>query len=285
MGIHDELVLLCHDGSGHSAEAISRSSSLLGARPAIVLHVGGTASSDPVGEEGRRLAANAGFHPVSVAERAGRPVADAILAEAESRRVAVIVVGSRGLSGVRSRILGSVSSRLAHHARRPLLVVRPGSADAAQAPAFVCFDESDSARHAVATAGTLLAGREAIVANFQPAVDDAVVLQSTLPWPVGPTGESQLAAVDRDEALRPGGVAAYGAWLAERAGFAARSLSLANEGIAWSRLSEAADAEAASCIVVGHRRDADAGSQLGSTAYGVVQHANRPVLVVPAPDR
>ncbi len=76
--------LVCYDGSDHSAEAIRRSSSLLGARPAIVLHVGGTPSSDPVAQDGRRLAGNAGFHPVSVAERATGPAADAILAEAES---------------------------------------------------------------------------------------------------------------------------------------------------------------------------------------------------------
>jgi nucleotide-binding universal stress UspA family protein len=33
-------------------------------------------------------------------------------------------MGSRGLSGVRSLLLGSVSSGVTHHATRPTLVVR-----------------------------------------------------------------------------------------------------------------------------------------------------------------
>ena len=48
------------------------------------------------------------------------------------------------------------------------------------------------------------------------------------------------------------------------------------------KLTEAAAAESASCIVVGHRRSARGVSRLDSTAYGLVNHADRPVLVVPA---
>jgi nucleotide-binding universal stress UspA family protein len=69
----------------------------------------------------------------------------------------------------------------------------------------------------------------------------------------------------------------------------ARSLAVGEEGlavdhetVAWVRLTEAAAAESASCIVVGHRRSGRGVSCLDSTAYGLVNHADRPVLVVPA---
>jgi nucleotide-binding universal stress UspA family protein len=84
-------------------------------------------------------------------------------------------------------------------------------------------------------------------------------------------------------------VAARGVEIARRAGLEARSLAVGEEGladdheaVAWVRLTEAAAAESASCIVVGHRRSARGVSRLDSTAYGLVNHADRPVLVVPA---
>jgi nucleotide-binding universal stress UspA family protein len=154
---------------------------------------------------------------------------------------------------------------------------------------FVCYDGSDAAGRAIATVGALLAGREAIVAYFLPAIDDGVVLRSTLPWPVSGATQEALAAVDRGEALLPADVGARGVAIAESVGLEARSLALGDEGLsieeeanAWFALSEAAAAERASCVVVGHRRSEDRLSHLGSTAYGLVHHANRPVLVVPA---
>lgn len=276
--------LLCYDGSDHAEHAIRRSGSLLSGRSALVLHVRGRGSAATGAERGRRLALDAGFDPVSVVHDAAGPVAGVIMAQAEAAGVAVIVVGSRGRSGGGSALLGSVSSRLAHGAQRPLLVVRPGpDIEALQGTVFVCYDGSDAADHAVAAAGALLAGREAIVAYFVPAVDDAVLLETRLPWPRSPATQEELAALDRQEAVHPEEVAVHGVELAERAGLRARRLSLVDEGAAWDRLSEAAAAERASCIVVGHRRSGSGRSHVGSTAYGLVHHANRPVLIVPAP--
>ena len=60
--------------------------------------------------------------------RADGPLWQAILDVAEQRDAAVIVLGSRGLSGIKSFVLGSVSSAVVHHATRPTLVVRHGVA-------------------------------------------------------------------------------------------------------------------------------------------------------------
>lgn len=53
--------------------------------------------------------------------KAGSP-ADVILSVAEDRDVGVIVVGHRGFGAMKRFILGSVSSKLAHHARCALML-------------------------------------------------------------------------------------------------------------------------------------------------------------------
>ncbi len=52
-------------------------------------------------------------------------VAAAILAEAKALEVAAIVIGSRGRTGIKSMLLGSVSRQLLHHADRPVILVPP----------------------------------------------------------------------------------------------------------------------------------------------------------------
>jgi nucleotide-binding universal stress UspA family protein len=51
-------------------------------------------------------------------------VADTIHAIAQQVDAAAIVVGSRGLGGVKSALMGSTSRKLLHESRRPVLVVR-----------------------------------------------------------------------------------------------------------------------------------------------------------------
>ena len=56
-------------------------------------------------------------------QETGHP-ADTILRAAESGKADLVVVGSRGLSGIKSFLLGSVSDRVVHHSHCPVLVTK-----------------------------------------------------------------------------------------------------------------------------------------------------------------
>jgi len=73
-------------------------------------------------EQGARAAREHGYDArgISVADK--EHVADTILATADELEVDLIVLGARGLAGVRA-YLGSVSNHVIQHAQRPVLVV------------------------------------------------------------------------------------------------------------------------------------------------------------------
>jgi nucleotide-binding universal stress UspA family protein len=52
------------------------------------------------------------------------PAAEAILTVAETHQADLIVMGTRGLSSLQGLLLGSVSSKVMHHAACPILLVR-----------------------------------------------------------------------------------------------------------------------------------------------------------------
>lgn len=266
--------LLCFDGSQDARDAIRRAAALLRPHAAVVVHVGG---GDSVAESGAALARDCGFAPVTALEADGDRIAAVLIGRARDWCADLIVAGSQGVSAVDSTLFGSVSSALVHLADRPVLVVRPHDGEA-NGPAFVCYDGSAESLAAIECAASLLASRETVVASFLEPVDDVVLLRMSLPWTAGAELRERLARLDRGEAEQVNARTAEGAVTATVAGLAARPLAIEGHGPAWERLLEVAAAEAASCIVVGHRR---ATLHLGSTAYGIVHHADRPVLVVP----
>ena len=73
--------------------------------------------------EGAQRAADAGLVATPRADSGDGDVANAILAAATELDADVIVTGTRGLGGMRSLLLGSVSHALVHHADRAVLVV------------------------------------------------------------------------------------------------------------------------------------------------------------------
>jgi nucleotide-binding universal stress UspA family protein len=146
-------LLLCFDGSDDAARAIEQSAGLLSERHAVVLTVcepiavwepydpgallsAGVAklaskrleldeiANDLARDEvdrGVSLAVAAGFSAEGRIAH-GKPWRS-ICEVAEQLDVAAIVVGARGLSRIKSALLGSVSSAVVTHAKRPVLVV------------------------------------------------------------------------------------------------------------------------------------------------------------------
>jgi nucleotide-binding universal stress UspA family protein len=150
-------LLICYDGSEDAKHAIESAGALLAARPALVVTVWQpTASLDSVvwsgmmvgadhfveldraaaeaggrvADEGVRIAQRAGLEAEPLAIKASGPVWKTIIEIADRHDAAAIVMGSRGLTGVRSMLLGSVSSAVVHHADRPTLVVHRSAGDA-----------------------------------------------------------------------------------------------------------------------------------------------------------
>jgi len=74
-------------------------------------------------DEGARLANEAGLAAEGRAEVASGPSWSALLRIADSEDALAIIVGSRGLRGLKEVLLGSTSSGLVHHSRRTVVVV------------------------------------------------------------------------------------------------------------------------------------------------------------------
>jgi len=77
-----------------------------------------------VAAEGARLARSLGLDAEPHAIPDEVHVADAIVDLAAERDAAAVVVGSHGISGLRSHLLGSTSRQVLARCRRPLVVVR-----------------------------------------------------------------------------------------------------------------------------------------------------------------
>jgi nucleotide-binding universal stress UspA family protein len=157
------VILICYDGSSDAQAAIERAGDLLSGEPATVLTVwepfielmartgAGLAYGadtlnadelDAASEDSARKRADEG---VAHAKRVGlnaqprtralvTTVAEAVLAEAEELDAKAIVLGSRGLTDVKSLLLGSVSHAVLQHTDRPVIVVpSPEAAEARRA--------------------------------------------------------------------------------------------------------------------------------------------------------
>lgn len=141
-------VLICFDGSPDAERAIDAAAALLGGRPAVVLDVAPTMTFAEAAAATSSIVPGNAFEPLNKADALRQARAGAVYArhagfEAEPRAeissatwqgivdvadeldAAVIVIGSRGLSGLREFARGSVSHDVASHARRPVLIVPP----------------------------------------------------------------------------------------------------------------------------------------------------------------
>jgi nucleotide-binding universal stress UspA family protein len=156
------MVLICYDGSVDAQAAIDHAGLLMAGSEATVLVIWetivetmtrhgslgvGFGMIGPYGDngvadatikqaaidtaaDGVQRAVSAGLTAQSRVVNRNSDIAAVILAEADDLDADVIVLGTRGLGGVKSVMLGSVSHAVLHHADRPVLVVpSPGLAE------------------------------------------------------------------------------------------------------------------------------------------------------------
>jgi nucleotide-binding universal stress UspA family protein len=143
------VILIAYDGSEDARAAIAGAAKLFPAQPATIVTVwqrfvetmAGTGAGMAVvldydeldlaaekvahdkASEGAEIASSAGLEATPRAAVAVGRLAETILFEASELDVDGIVIGSRGLGGVKSLVLGSVSHAVLQHADRPVVVV------------------------------------------------------------------------------------------------------------------------------------------------------------------
>lgn len=144
-------------------------------------------------------------------------------------------------------------------------------------PILLCYDRSAGARRAIETAGALFPGHKAIVLYVWSPISVMVGgIGGIVPLPA--YDDSELRAAARE-------LAEEGTSLAVAAGLDATpgSTPTSLDGT-WHTILEVADSHDAGLIVLGARGLSGFRSLvLGSVSHAVVQHAHRPVLVVPPP--
>ena len=151
----DAPILICYDDSDGARRAIDVAAALFGERRAVVLDVAlpltvgesfavvGPIPSDfeqvnmddamARAHTGADLAREAGFIAEARTDLAA-PTWDGVVYVADEIGAAVIVMGSRGLSGARELLLGSLSHEVAEHTGRPVLIVPPAHGGAKHSP-------------------------------------------------------------------------------------------------------------------------------------------------------
>lgn len=117
-------LLVATDGSEGSAAATRLAGAIARRHESSVLqlHVNGANSRHAMAMEAEELMEATGTEPVQLIEVG--PAHERIAAAADSDRASLIVLGSRGLRGIRA--LGSVSERVVHEASCSVLIARPG---------------------------------------------------------------------------------------------------------------------------------------------------------------
>jgi nucleotide-binding universal stress UspA family protein len=143
------VILVCYDGSADAQAAVDRAGELLGGKEATVLAVwegfaevlartgGGFGVAidfnqiDGESEQAARTRAQEGVDRAQAAGLSAQPrvvergatIWETILDQADAVGATAIVLGSRGLTGIKSAWLGSVSHAVLQHADRTVIIV------------------------------------------------------------------------------------------------------------------------------------------------------------------
>jgi nucleotide-binding universal stress UspA family protein len=146
------MILICYDGSPDSQAAVERAAELFPDQPATVLTVwepfvevamrttigfglvpsipdpdeiddASRKAAEKTADDGAKIATDHGLSAQARICSQVRTIAAALLVEADRIGADAIVMGSRGLTGVKSLLLGSVSHELIQHADRTVVIV------------------------------------------------------------------------------------------------------------------------------------------------------------------
>jgi nucleotide-binding universal stress UspA family protein len=147
----DGPILIAYDGSENARHAIEVAAAEIGVGPATVVHAWEPLSSASTrlavyaiiagagaqelsyereqaqakAEEGATLARETGFDANAVAIRGNGPVVQTLVDYINGQRPRLVVMGTRGLTGVSGFAAGSVSHGVAFHVRVPVLIIPP----------------------------------------------------------------------------------------------------------------------------------------------------------------
>jgi len=146
--VTEKPILICYDGSADATRGVETAAALLSTRRAVVLNIGSvltaaesaaavssvvpgnafedlnTAAAHETAAHGAEIARSAGLD-AEAREALANPTWQGIVDVADELDASVIVIGSRGLSGLREVATGSLSHQVSEHAGRPVLIVPP----------------------------------------------------------------------------------------------------------------------------------------------------------------
>jgi len=146
------MILICYDGSADADAAVDAAAAMMPGQHATLLTVwepfveivtragpglemwpaeidsqqidaAAESAAAERAERGAERARQAGLDADAVARPRGTTIAETIMEEAKAQSAQAIVIGTRGLTGVKSMMLGSVSHAVLQHADRPVMII------------------------------------------------------------------------------------------------------------------------------------------------------------------
>jgi nucleotide-binding universal stress UspA family protein len=203
-----------------------------------------------------------------------------IVDRAEALAAKAIVIGTRGLTGLRHLLLGSTTQRVVHGARCPVLTVHPGDLGKHRAirTILVPTDFSRDADLAIRTAHELLASLEH---------DARLILLHAFNLPIEYTAYGPIPisiTYLQDTGLEAERRLYEAAQALQREGLTIETIS--REGDPAHVIAEEAEKRGADLIAMGTRGQSGLRHLLlGSTAERVVEYAPCPVMTIRRPER
>jgi nucleotide-binding universal stress UspA family protein len=304
------MILIAYDGSDHAAVAASTAASALRPGPAVVMTiwepfaelmtrtgaglVPGVVDFERIDAASRSAAADAAAAGAAIctglgmnaeAEVAERQVsvASTLVERADALGADAIAIGTRGLTGAKSLLLGSVSHAVLREARRPVLVVPTPPPGSSSAPAAVrrvllCYDGSAASGVAIDRACALLAPAAATVLVTWEGFSEVLARTAA-----GYYSEAfNIVEIDARSERSAMELASAGADRAASHGVEAEPMARRADISTWRTILEVAREQPSDAIAMGSRGlGAVKALMLGSVSAAVTHHCDRPVLVAP----